>query len=412
MSTSEINWKKNLCFAWVSQVLSLMGFAFAMPFVAFYIQKDLGISDPDKAKMWMGAFETCGYISLAIMAPIWGLVADRFGRKLMMLRANFGAAVTVGLMGLTPNIQILLLLRFIQGGLIGTVSAAQTLVASYTPYNRQGTALGIMSSAVFAGQSLGYWLGGEFAYRFGYKAAFWMAAGILFLSVLVVVLGIEERFERNEHREKDTFGGFSIRGLAGPILLLLAVMAFVARLDSPMLPFLVQEIHGEVRGAERWVSRVNVMFSAGAFLAGFIWGWVADRVAPPKMARICAVATGASMIPQALASSFMPIMVGRFSMAFFGGGLDPVFQIWLARVTPADRRGSIFGWAVTVKSVGWGVGPCLSVWVGVNYGVRACFLVAAIFYILLIPLISFVASRVTHPATNGLVPGAHGLEGH
>jgi DHA1 family multidrug resistance protein-like MFS transporter len=181
-------------------------------------------------------------------------------------------------------------------------------------------------------------------------------------------------------------------------------MAFVARFDAPMLPFLVQEIHGEVKGAELWVSRVNVLYCVGAFLAGFIWGWVADRVAAPKMARVCAVATGACMIPQALATAFAPLMGGRLGMAFFGGGLDPVFQIWLARVTPAERRGSIFGWAVTAKSVGWGLSPCLSVLVGVVFGVRSCFFVSAVLFVLLIPLIDFVAGKVSHPATNNSAP--------
>ena len=377
-----------------------MGFAFAMPFTAFYIQKDLGIHDPEKAKVWMGILEASGYISLAVMAPIWGILADRHGRKLMMLRANFGSALFVGLMAFAPNVQTFMVLRLIQGAFTGTVSAAQTLVASYTPYHRQGMALGMMSSALFAGLSLGNWLGGEFAYRFGYKNAFLMAGAILFLSGLIVVFGIEERFHRKGNGDGEGPSGIALRGIAGPILLLLAAMAFVARFDAPMLPFLVQEIHGDVHGAELWVSRVNVMFCAGAFLAGFILGGVADRVAPPKLARVCAVVTGLCMIPQALAVGFAPLMAGRLGMAFFGGGLDPVFQIWLARITPAERRGSIFGWAVTVKSIGWGISPLLSVLVGVTYGVRSCFFVSAVLYILLIPLIGFVAGKMKRPGTN------------
>lgn len=383
-----------------------MGFAFAMPFAAFYIQEDLGVKDPARAKAWMGAFEATAYISLAVMAPVWGLLADRFGRKIMMLRANFGSAITVGLMAFVPNIHTLILLRFIQGAFTGTVSAAQTLVASYTPDHRQGMALGTMSAALFAGSSLGNWAGGEFANRYGYRGAFIAASVILFLSGLLVAIGIEEHLAPPTHPRLTKPGGprGEGKGYAGPILFLLAIMAFVARFDSPMLPFLVQNIYGQARGAELWVSRVNVMYCAGAFLAGFIWGWVADRVAPPKMARLCAVATGLTMLPQAFATTFAPLMVARLSMAFFGGGLDPVFQIWLARVTPAEKRGSIFGWAVTVKSIGWGIGPLLSVAVAVaSHEVRYCFLVASILYILLIPVIGFVAARVTHPATEGIV---------
>lgn len=412
MAPPQIDWKRNLAFAWLSQVMGLMGFSFGMPFAAYYLQHDLGVSDPTQAKLWMGAFSISAPITLAVMAPIWGRLADRHGRKMMMLRANFAAAVILILMGFAPNAPVLIFLRLLQGVFTGTVTAAQTLVASYTPERRQGFALGAMSASIFAGSSLGNWLGAEVAFRLGYRAAFVCSGVLLLLAGLVALWGIREHFVPQPEAPPDPPAETQPRrwnlpdwGLGGPILLMMLAISFVRQLDGTMLPFLVQELHHEVRGAELYAGRVNVMFSIGAFLGGFVWGWVADRVPPPRMARWCAILAGLAMIPQALATSFGPLAWGRFLLAFFGGGLDPVFQIWLARVTPPKDRGRLFGWSVTAKSVGWIVGPVVGTAIGVWMSVRASFYATcALYAVLLVPMIGWVAARVKHPATDGPGP--------
>jgi len=101
-----VSWKKNLVVIWISQFLSLMGFTFAMPFTPFYMQ-ELGVTDPDELKIWVALFATAAPMSLAVFAPIWGMVADRYGRRPMLLRANFGAAVFLALMGSVDSVGLL-----------------------------------------------------------------------------------------------------------------------------------------------------------------------------------------------------------------------------------------------------------------------------------------------------------------
>ena len=166
-----VHWKQNLAVVWVSQFLSIMGFFFAIPFAPYYIQ-ELGVQDPVKIKLWVSLFGAAAPFSLAIFSPMWGALADRYGRRLMLLRANFGAAVVLALMATVESVEALIVLRLLQGLLAGTVTAAQTMVTSTTPENRSGTALGALSAAVYSGTMAGTFLGGLFAEYVGYRLSF------------------------------------------------------------------------------------------------------------------------------------------------------------------------------------------------------------------------------------------------
>ena len=191
------NWKRTVFFIWLSQFLSIMGFAFAMPFALFYMQ-ELGVTEPVALKKWMALYGAAAPLSLAIFAPVWGAVADRYGRRLMLLRANFGAAFLLVLMGSVQSVEWLVLCRLLQGVLTGTMTAAQTMAAAQTPSHKKGFVLGALASAVYSGAMSGQAIGGFVAEAYGCRAAFLVASGILVCAGLVVSLGTSENFKRAE----------------------------------------------------------------------------------------------------------------------------------------------------------------------------------------------------------------------
>ncbi|MBN1836605.1 MAG: MFS transporter, partial [Spirochaetales bacterium] len=154
-----IDWRRNLVFVWIAQVLSLVGFSFALPFAPFYLQ-ELGVRGEETLRIWSGLFMAGAGIPLAIMTPIWGYLADHWGRKAMTLRATLGGTAVLLGMGLVRTPGALLLLRVLQGVFTGTVAANLTLVVSTTPEERIGFAIGVMNSAVFAGNAVGPLIGG------------------------------------------------------------------------------------------------------------------------------------------------------------------------------------------------------------------------------------------------------------
>ena len=396
MITRPIDWRQNLAAIWLSQFLSIMGFSFALPFAPYYIQQ-LGVTDPTALKLWVSAFAAATPLSLALSQPIWGAAADRFGRRRMLVRANLAGALVLMLMASVRSVEALVALRLVQGAFTGTVTAAQTLVAAGTPQRRNGLALGALSAAVFSGTMAGASLGGWFADAFGYRATFYAAAGLIMLAGLLVMLFTREDFVPPSLEDQEPIPPhLSLRGLgmALPILVLIAAMAGVRQFDMALLPLLVQDIHGGVAGAARWTGILFAVASMGGLLAGPLLGYLADRSSPDRIARICSVGAALTMIPQGLAHAFVTLVPARFGMMFFAGGLDPVFQIWLAKVTPPDRRGVVFGWSSTARSLGWFAAPLISGVLAATIGLRSIYFINAALFLLLLPLINAVVRKM------------------
>ncbi len=401
-------WKKNLLIIWLSQFLGLSGFFFTMPFIPLYIQH-LGVTDMGQVTLWVAGYTIAGYASIAVFSPFWGVLADRFGRKPMLLRALFCNAVIIALMGFAPSAGVLVLLRCLMGVFSGSSNASQTLVASLTPVEFRGTALGLLSASIFAGTLFGSFLGGIIVDALGFQAAF-MACAVIFIAAgLLVLFGVQERFvrpkriessrpSRSPHpaRNRLRFLGVDLRPIrmAWMLLVLTLVMALARKFDEPYLTLLVQEILGTTDRAATWTGTLFGFTAVAGILAGPVLGWMADRFSAPRVAIVSALLAGLCMLPHGLASTLSVLFVARFMMIFFAGGLDPVFQIWLAKTTPDKIRGIVFGWALTARCLGWVLAAALSGVVARWIGLRWVYAGSALFFLSLIPLIRYVSPKV------------------
>lgn len=395
-----VHWKRHLAVIGVSQFLSFMGFFFAMPFAPFYIQ-ELGVHDPVKLKMWVSIFAAATPLSIAIFSPIWGAAADRYGRRPMMLRAYFGAAVLLTLMGTVKTVEALIGLRLLQGAVTGTMVASQTFISVHTPEERSGFALGILNSGAYCGVMAGSLVGGICSELFGYRIAFLISGWILVAASLVVVFGTKEKFVkplRSKINRPADHGTLTTQGLNGSnalvlIMVLVAAMSFVVVFDNPFLPLLVQEIHGTIKGAALLTGGLNSVGALAGLLAGVIIGYLADRIHPVRIAKVSAIGAGLMMIPQALAHGFVLLYCARFGMIFCTGAMSPILLAWLSKTTPESKRGVIFGWASSAKAIGWMLAPLVSGTIASLLGIRAVYWVSAVLFMLLIPLISLSARR-------------------
>src|SRR5215213_1048917 len=199
LDAGQPGWNVTLYAVWAGELLALVGFSSRVPFLPFYLG-DLGVSDVSGQALWSGAINAAGAAAMAITAPIWGLIADRYGRKPMLLRGLFGGAFVVALMGLASTPWQLLGLRVLEGALTGTVAAATALVATSAPRRRLGYALGMVQTAVFAGASAGPLFGGLAYDRIGPRATFELAAAMLFSGGVIVTFFAHERFTRAAKR--------------------------------------------------------------------------------------------------------------------------------------------------------------------------------------------------------------------
>jgi DHA1 family multidrug resistance protein-like MFS transporter len=151
-------WRKNLYILWGTQFLAMVGMNLVVPFLPFYI-RDLGVSDPDELARWSGLVFAGPFFLSFVATPLWGALGDRYGRKMMVVRALFGLALSQALIGLSQNVIQLFLFRILQGGISGFIAASLALVSTSTPRQHTGYALGLMQSSSAGGMVLGPFVG-------------------------------------------------------------------------------------------------------------------------------------------------------------------------------------------------------------------------------------------------------------
>ena len=371
------HWQRNLAVLWLAQTLMMMAFSFFFPFIPLYVQT-LGVQGTAQAAQWAGLLSAASAISMAIVQPIWGNLADRFGRKPMVVRSMVSAGILTSLMGLATSPEQLLVLRFLQGALSGSVSAANAMVASTTPRERLGYALGVMQVALFVGSSLGPLAGGLVADSFGHRSSFFISGVGMIAGGAVVILFAKERFARppaGGGRRSVLKESRSL--LALPTFPILIVVIFMIQLGvmviSPVLSLYVAELGGPENAA---TAAGVVLGASGAVSAAsaLTIGRVSDRIGARVILPICLLGAAAAYLPQAFIAEVWQLLLLRMLLGVFLGGLMPSANALVARLVPQERRGAAFGLTATASSLANAIGPLSAGAVTTRFGVRAVFL--------------------------------------
>ena len=385
-----VSWKVQMAMIWASQALSLMGFSFSLAFAPYFIQEDLGVGLGQGLEMWVALFTSSTAVTMALAAPVWGWLADRHGKRIMLLRANFGGAACMSLMATVTSPGVLIALRSVQGLLTGTMTAAQTYLSASVPSDKRGLAMGGLSAAVYSGTMGGAFFGGLVAKAVGYRWAFAVSGVVLLLSGLLVLLGTVEpkdgaagasrKAEAVEGRKKERW---RVPGLVWCVLGLVLAVSLARQFDLSFLPLLVQDIHGKLDAdVALWNGLVNACGSVAGLLAGVLTGWLADRMRPFALmiagSLMAAVFSGSQM----WVDSFGVLFPVRFFTIFGAGTLEPALNAWIARNVAEGRQGVVFGLSSTARAVGWSIGPLLAGAVA-TWQLRAVFGVSCAAYIVL-----------------------------
>ena len=378
-------WKRQVVVIWLTQFLSIMGFCIGLPFAAYHIQ-DLGVSGDDVV-WWNTAFAVAAPMCFFFSAPFWGHMADRFGRKKMLVRANICAALVLLGMAWSPNVYWLIVFRVGQGLFTGVMPAAQTLMAVSTPHHRQGMALGSLAAAVAAGVAVGGGLGGRVAEIYGYETTFYCGAAIQALATVLIIFGATERHDAKTAKQTRNDSRGAIR-LAVPVLLLIALGSLMSNADTATFPLLIQELNGGLEGAARIVGDVNALAGISFALGGMLCGWCADRFGVYRMLVSTSLMAAFGSIVMCyiyelgLSYIYMIVLLLSFIMA----GIDPVLQVLLSKETPTDLRGRVFGFAATARSVGWLFGPMLGSAVAVQSDFAQVYWLRLVCVVLMLPI--------------------------
>ncbi len=366
-------WQKNLRILWCTQVISLASFGFGVPFIPLYIQELQSLS-PDEVKLYASMLAAAPAILMGVMSPIWGFLADKYGRKLMIMRAMIGAIILITGMGLVQSVNQLLLLRLAQGLLTGTVTASLAFVSSNTPEKHLSYALGVISSSNFIGYSLGPALGGICAEVYGYRMSFFIGGFLMFIGAMLVLFFVKEdkSFLKNRTEKSGLLGGY--KKILTPIIIAVLISILCLRITralfSPFMPLFIESKLASKEGVSFITGIVNALISLTTALASiFIGKFVASHSKIKTMVALFLLSLLFSVLLinyESLAnllgiSNTLIVFIVLYIFLYLNmGGINPILSTTAAENVPADSRGALSGLQGMIGSIGWALAPVIS----------------------------------------------------
>lgn len=342
------SWQRTVGVMFAAQLLASVGFSTIFPFLPNYVES-LGARSGGSTLFWVSAVFSVQAVAMMIASPIWGAMADRYGRKLMVERALFGGAVIILLMGFARSAEELVLLRLIQGLTTGVVSAASSMVAAVTPRDRLGYAMGLMQTGQWAGVSVGPVIGGLLEYFVGYRLSFVVTAVLLFAGGVLVLLAVHEEFTPPVGRARGLGGMLAAWRdvVRAPGVALAYALRFTAWLGRtmlvPFLPLFVASITVRSDLAGIYTGVAIGLASAAGTLSGVMLGRLSDRVGHKPVLVASALAAALFYFPMAFVHSVWHLMALNTLVGLAVGGVLPAISAMLARITSASAAGSVYG---------------------------------------------------------------------
>ncbi|MEN0581424.1 multidrug efflux MFS transporter MdtG [Phytobacter palmae] len=379
-SPAPINWKRNLTVAWIGCFLTGAAFSLVMPFLPLYVEL-LGVTGHSALNMWSGLVFSITFLFSAIASPFWGGLADRKGRKIMLLRSALGMAVVMALMGLAQTIWQFLVLRALLGLLGGFIPNANALIATQMPRNRSGWAMGTLSTGGVAGALLGPLAGGLLADTYGLRMVFFITASVLFICFLLTLFCIRENFTPVAKKEmlhaKEVFASLKSPRLVLSLFVTTMIIQVATGSIAPILTLYVRELAGNVGNIAFISGMIASVPGMAALMSAPRLGRLGDRIGPEKILIAALLISVLLLVPMAFVQTPWQLGLLRFLLGAADGALLPAVQTLLVYNTTQQIAGRVFSYNQSFRDIGNVTGPLLGAAVSANYSFRAVFCVTA-----------------------------------
>ena len=365
-------WKRTVYISLICVFCTAFGVSQLAPILPLYFH-DLGVQTPEAMSLWSGLATGATYIIVCLAAPFWGRVADKKGRKITLIRSSFGMALCNILIAFQTTPEGVVLIRLVQGLVSGFYSASITLIASESPIERTGWALGLLASANLAGSLIGPLLGGYIADTVGIRNDFIIVGTLMGLAGVLATIFIHENYVPQPNPEK-----LSIRKLKEQIpefnsIVALCVASFIYAICIMSLqPVISVYIKGIVPSdTENLAFIAGAVFSAmgiAQLMSSSPLGKLVDKIGPRKVLVVSLIYVGILNIPQAYVSDVYQLAMIRFLQGFGLGGMLPALNTYLSSKTPREFTGQVFSYNQSCLFFGYFLGSVggasLMAWLG------------------------------------------------
>lgn len=353
-------WKKNVYVMVAVQFVMMSGVSIIVPFLPLFVGQ-LGVAEATAIRSWSGVLIAIHALFAALFSPIWGSLADRWGRKLMVVRSCLGVAFFTFLMGYAHNVYQLLVLRILMGCFSGFSAAALTLIAAQTSKAKLGYALGLLQIGQVLGVLVGPLLGGVLADLLSYRTTFRVAGTMALAAGMAVILLVREEFVAKE----EAAGGHFLQELAAiwhlPIIKVMFVVLFFTQLSIRMVePIMSLFVASIVTGQALVATVTGIVFSVtglAQFLSLPLIARNSDSWGHRRVLIICLIGGALSYFPQALVGSVSALFFFRFVYGLFLGGTIPMINALIGLLTPVNHRGRVYGLTSSAFFLGGFIGP-------------------------------------------------------
>jgi MFS family permease len=368
-------WRRNLLVCVVGSFTTIVAMTLLLPFLPLYVEQ-LGVSDRAAVAQWSGIAYGATFFAAALVAPLWGWLADLYGRKSMLIRASLGMAIAMSLIGMAHNVWELVGLRLFAGFAGGYTSGSTILVATQTPKARSGWALGMLSSGIMAGNLVGPLIGGALPPLIGIRTTFWLAGGVIFVAFLATTFLIKEEKRTSQAKQKSAQIRWSQIPDKRPVIAMLVLGLLLMVANMSIEPIITIYVGQFVTDASRVTVVSGFAMSAaalGSILSAPRIGKLADRIGHWRVMIGALAVSALLLIPQALVTAGWQLIGLRFLMGLALGGLLPCITAIIRHSLPQAIIGRVLGYSTSSQYAGQVAGPLLGGFVGGHIGMRAVF---------------------------------------
>jgi DHA1 family multidrug resistance protein-like MFS transporter len=373
-------WRANMVVLTLANVVLTAGFSSASPYLPL-ILREMGFGG--NLETWVGIMVGGFFFVSFFLTPVWGMVADHFGRKSMVLRAGMGMGVWYLLLPWLPSPWLFISMYVLMGAFNGFVPSALALAATNTPVRRMGRALSMIQTGALLGNTFGPAVGGILAVILPRYRLLFLISGLCILSAGFLAL-----FFARE-RSRPAKGPFEIRPLRDlalvsriPGVVFLYGLNFLVSVSFwgsiPVVSvYTLELLHAgpapEAGAEEFWMGAVAMALAVASALALPAWGRVLDRLEPSRVLALCLFSGAVGSVFTVAAMTPLHLVLARLAFGLLAAGAMPTLVTMMRRLAPAGMEARALALGTAFGMLGMGCGPLLGGLIGPFLGLRAYF---------------------------------------
>ncbi|QRG70594.1 MFS transporter [Brevibacillus choshinensis] len=371
----SFSWKRNLVVLWIGVFFCSTAYSLSIPFLPLFMYNTLGVHEHLEA--WSGIAFGITFLTGAFIAPFWGSLADRYGRKMMMIRAGYCLVLIYFLYYLVTDPYVFLGVRMLEGLLAGFVPSAIALVATNTPEENAGYALGIMATSGATGGIIGPLIGGVVSHLWGNREAFLFSSCLVLVAALIATFFVREVHVKMKQRSK-VRDDLRLAMLNRRFMIVLGISMMVTvsvMLLEPLLTVYVLQLGAAEQDASLSSGIIFSAIGIATVLAAPRWGRVGSKIGYTKVLFFGLVGGGVGSVLQSFFTNLYGFGILRFLYGLFFAAVYPAINALIVKVIEPDFRGRAFGLNQSAIQIANMIGPVLGGFLGGMLSTRFIFIV-------------------------------------